>query len=147
VTALTVDQARIARLEDEVRRIAVWAWGNHRAPEFRPIVSGDIAPTVAPAVEDRGMTTPTSDFPAPPSALSMELRPPLSADQLARIGQGWIDDALAEFERLNADGRKAAADESIAMIRQCLLNSDDPRTWTLNLGRHAWRARILMAEN
>lgn len=42
MSTLTIEQVRLARLEDEVRRIAVWAWGNDRAPSFLPITQPEV---------------------------------------------------------------------------------------------------------
>lgn len=46
---ITPEQARLTRLEEAVRSLAVWAWGDARAPEFRPIVP---EPPPVPAFSD-----------------------------------------------------------------------------------------------
>ncbi len=47
---LTPEQARLSRLEEEVRRLAVWAWGEASAPSFPPL--DVVAPSHADAWRD-----------------------------------------------------------------------------------------------
>lgn len=83
---------------------------------------------------------------SPPPA-SLECVEPLTAEQLATIGRQWITDALDDRKRMPPAARKAEAEESLERVHQCFAVSDDPRMWTVILGRHAWRARILLAED
>ncbi|ASE39115.1 helix-turn-helix domain-containing protein [Brevundimonas vesicularis] len=53
MSTLTTEQARIARLEDEVRRIAVWAWGKDRAPAFLPIAAREVSAPEGSTLGDR----------------------------------------------------------------------------------------------
>lgn len=53
MTAVPIEHARLTRLEDEVRRLAVWAWGKDRAPAFLPITPVTLPPMEGSALGHR----------------------------------------------------------------------------------------------
>lgn len=72
---------------------------------------------------------------------------PLSAAELAQAAKDWMDEVVEQRQRLSPAERRAAAEESISIARECLDDDPNHRAWLTVIGRHAWAARIMMAED
>lgn len=68
-----------------------------------------------------------------------------SARVLADRAKAWIDEAMAAREGLPAEARHELAQTHLTTARECMAD-DHALAFTSVIGRHAWTARILMAE-
>lgn len=69
-----------------------------------------------------------------------------SARTLAARAKGWIDEAMAMREGLSPEARRDAAEPHLALAKDCLTDEHADALMSV-IGRHAWTARILMAED
>lgn len=69
-----------------------------------------------------------------------------SARVLAERAKGWIDEAMTAREGLSAEARHELAQSHMTTAKECMADGH-ALAFTSVIGRHAWTARILMAED
>jgi hypothetical protein len=69
-----------------------------------------------------------------------------SARVLANRAKAWIDEAMAAREGLSVEARHELAQTHLTTAKECMAD-DHALAFTSVIGRHAWTARILMAED